>query len=370
MESMRFLLAPLLISFLAAAPGDPARQQFEAAVKALSSGDLAAAERGFQAVLQSNPKNIGALGNLGVVYSRLNRPADAIRTYRTALEILPNDPLLNLNLALAHLKVDDYRAAGPPLKKVLAVQPGNRQARELLATTQIFTGEVDTAVETLDSLRAEGNNGVLYFLSIGYLKQGRRDDARKTMEELFRSIKPAQAKFLAGRAYYESAVFEEAVKSLEEASRLEPDIPGVWRELGKAYVSLRKSDEARQALAKALQQSPGDDEASYFLGALDVLDGRFEEGIPRLEQTRAARPDFWGSYYYLGRAKLARKDPAAADLLQTAARLNPGEAPVFFQLARALDASGRKAEAAQARARFAELNARRRAMEQESLVAR
>jgi predicted Zn-dependent protease len=144
----------------------------------------------------------------------------------------------------------------------------------------------------------------------------------------------------------------------------------LWRELGKAYVSLRKSDEARQALSEALKRTPGDDEASYFLGALDVLEGRIDEGIPRLEQTRAARPDFWGSYYYLGRARLAQKHASAVDLLETAARMNPDEAPIFFQLARALAGAGRNAEAAQARARFTELSARRRNLEQESLVAR
>ena len=41
------------------------------------AGDYAAAEEGFRRVLNSAPDNIGALGNLGVVYSRTNRLTDA-----------------------------------------------------------------------------------------------------------------------------------------------------------------------------------------------------------------------------------------------------------------------------------------------------
>lgn len=368
---MRLFAAPLLISLLAAAPEDPIRLQFDAAARALSSGDLISAERGFQAVLKSNPRHVGALGNLGVVYTRLNRTADAIRTYTLGLKLAPSDPLLNLNLALAYLKQDDHRAAKPRLEKVLAVRPGHRQAQELLATTQILTGEVDTAVRTLETLRSPGNTGALYFLAIGYLKQHRREEARKVMDDLFAKLSPAQANFLVGRAYYESAVFDEAIKALEQARALDPEIPGIWRELGKAYVSQRKSPEARAALTEALKRTPEDEEASYFLGALDVLEGRISDGIPRLEKARAARPDFWGSYYYLGRARLQLQDPhEAVKLLERAAELNSEEQSVFFQLSRALKLAGRDADSQRARERFTALMNRQRSREQEALVMR
>lgn len=371
MESMRLLAAPLLICILAAAPEDRVRGAFDAAARALSAGDLISAERGFQEVLKTNPRHIGAIGNLGVVYSRLNRTADAIRAYRAGLKLAPEDPLLNFNLALAHLKQDNYQAASPLLRKVLAAKPDHLQAKELLATTQIFTGEVDSAVKTLESLRSAENTGTLYFLSVGYLKQGRKAEARRAIEDLFAKLKPAQASFLAGRAYYESAIFDEAVAALEKARDLDPQLPGVWRELGKAYVSLRKSAEARAALAEAVKHAPEDEEASYFLGALYVLENREIDGIPRLEKTRGARPDFWGSYYYLGRARLQLGElQAAVRLLEKAADLNPDEQSTFFQLSRALKLARRDVDAERATQRFRELVNRRRSQEQEALVIR
>ena len=98
---MRFLAVPLLAFTLAAAPEDASRKVFESASRALAANDLPAAERGFQQVLKSQPGHVGALGNLGVVYSRMGRYADAAAVYRRGLKAAPADPLLNLNIALA-----------------------------------------------------------------------------------------------------------------------------------------------------------------------------------------------------------------------------------------------------------------------------
>jgi Tfp pilus assembly protein PilF len=357
---MQFLAAPLLAFLLAAAPESPStRNTFENAAAALSRGDLTAAETGFQAVLKQEPNNVGALGNLGVVYSRMGRASDSVTVYRRALKVAPNDPLLNLNLALAYLKQDDHRAARPLLQKVVDVQPNNTQARQLLATTQLFTGEVDAAMPQLEAMR--GDPGVLYFLAIGYLKQGNKQSAAQTMQEMFAKLQPAQANFLAGRAYYESTLFEESAAALEKARDLDAEVPGVWRELGKTYISLRQSEKARTALAEAIRRAPNDPEANYFFGAFLVQEGEMS-GVAHLKKARDARPEFWGSYYYLGKAT---NDAA---LLQRAAELNPNEPSIYYQLARLLKAAGRDAEARTAAGKSTELRARTAARAQEALV--
>ena len=81
---------------------DPLAQVFEKASTALSKADYAAAEAGFQQVLKASPKHIGALGNLGVVYSRTLRFDKAIEVYRRALALSPSDKGLLLNLGLAY----------------------------------------------------------------------------------------------------------------------------------------------------------------------------------------------------------------------------------------------------------------------------
>ena len=361
---MRFLVVPLLALSLAAAQGEDLQSIFQKASQSLSSGDLPSAERGFQQVLESQPQNIGALGNLGVVYTRMGRASDAVTVYQRALKLAPADPMLHLNLGLAYLKQDDYSAAQPHFRKVVAANPNHRQARELLAATQIYTGDVDAAVKELEVLKNSGDSGTLYFLAIGYLKQGNREKSQQTIAELFRGVSAAQASFLAGRAYYESTLFEEALSSLEKARQLDAGLPGIDRELGKVYVSLRRFDDAKKSLEQAVVHNPDDPEAQYFLGATLVQEGASARGTELLEKAKAARPNFWGAYYYLGKAQLEEGRAAeAAALLEKAVDLKPDETGAWYLLARAERRAGRVEQARRASERLKILETAKRKQE-------
>lgn len=346
-----------------------AKELFRSAEQALRSNDLVKAERGFRAFLKQEPRHLGALGNLGVVYSRMARYGEAVSMYQSALKLAPKSPDLHLNLGLAWLKQDVHKTARASFERAAALRPDHTQTRELLATTQLFTGDVDKAVATLESLPP--SQPVHYLLSIGYLKQNKREQAHESIGRLFSMLKPAQAHFLAGRAYYETTLFEEALAELTKARELDPNLPGIWREVGKVQVSLRRSTEAQASLREALKREPGDAEAAYFLGALLVQEGDFKGGVPLLERARAARPSFWGAWYYLGKAAVASGEFASAvRLLQRSADLHPEEPSVFYQLARALKANGRDAESKDAMSRYSELRAKSQSKAEEALVAR
>ena len=83
-------------------------------------------------------------------------------------------------------------------------------------------------------------------------------------------------------------------------------------ELGRVYFSLHRTDEAIRELELALKESPDDGDANYLLGGLLVQDGRDAEGVPYLEQATKAKPDFWASFFNLGKAKLRLGQPAEA----------------------------------------------------------
>ena len=348
---MLLLVAALLAQVV------PVQTQFEDAAKALASGDLQRAEAGFKTVLKAQPANVGALANLGTVYSRMDRPADAIQTYKRALKLSPAEPRLLMNLGLAHLKLDEHEAAKPLFAAALKKSPKSAQIRELLATTQVYTGEAREALKGLSEL--PDTSGVLYLRMLAQLRLGLKEQAESTSAALFAALRPAEAHFLAGRAYYESTLFDEAVKSLELAAGADPKLPGVQRELGKAYVSVRNSGEAKSRLLKALEQNEHDQEAAYFLGAMLIQEDAVSEGIAHLRRAAEKRPNFWGIHYYLGRAFLSQGDPGSAvKHLERAAALNGGEAAVYYQLARALRSAGREAESRNAAARVRELQAK------------
>ena len=334
-------------------------QLFGAASRDLQAGRYAEAESGFAQVLQREPRNLGALGNLGVLYSRQNRPRQAVDIYRRALRLSPQDAGLQLNLGLAYLKLDDYVNA-KPLFAVLANLPSARQkqVRELLAVCQLQLGETAVAVRTLERLAREEpvSPGVYHSLALGYVKLKDLPRAQQVFTRLLTQLPPAQAHYLEGRVWYDSAYFDRALASYEKAAAADAHLPGLALELGKTHVSLRNAPAAFEQLRAAVTQNPGDVEAQYFLGALLVQEGQYPEAAPLLDAVARARPDLWGTHYYLGKAQLALgRAGAALPLLERAAARAPSESAVQYQLARALQAVGRKTEAQQAFARVARL---------------
>jgi Flp pilus assembly protein TadD len=89
MNCFAIAVCALGVSLQPASAGAQTQVIFEHASQALQAGDYPAAERGFRKVLRAEPGNLGAMGNLGVVYSRTNRYARAIVVYKQALRTAP-----------------------------------------------------------------------------------------------------------------------------------------------------------------------------------------------------------------------------------------------------------------------------------------
>jgi len=353
-------LAPLLLA-AALFAADPIQAIFEQSVAALAVQDYSAAEQGFRAVLKARPDNIGALGNLGVVYTRTHRYAMAIEVYKRALNAAPSDPGLLLNLSLAYMKQEQYGKALPVLARLVRINPASRQARELLATSQLYTGAAKTAVESFESLRTAGphNTGVLYLLALSYYRLKQPEKAGAILAELLDSASPAEANLLIGRAQYEAGRFEEAAASFAKALDAKPDLPTIHRELGKVFISLHRDSDAEKELNAALRQDHEDGEAFYFLGGLQLEQDKLAEAGSNLEVARELLPDSWAVYFYLGRLRQQQDQPAqAVPLLQRAAQLNPDESSIYYRLAQALKSAGREAESRAALQKVKELKAK------------
>lgn len=354
------IAAVCLCCVLMAQPAPQA--QFEQAAAALQRGELDTAERLFKAFLKAQPRHIGGLGNLGVVYSRQGLPAKAAEVWERALRLAPGDAALRTNLGLAYLRLEEFAKAREVLRSVTTPQ-----GRELFATAQLFTGDPRAAMETLAPLA--GSSGVLYLRAVAQLKLGLRDDAAATFEQLVSSsLNADQVAFLKGKALYESGAFEEALASL---AQVKSALPGLALERGKALVSLRDSVRAEEQLRLAIGETPLDAEANYFLGAILVQQDRAAEGIALLEKSLRARPGFWGAHFYIGRGHLAlRKPNEAITALERARGLRPEEAQIDFQLSRAYAAAGQSANARVALERFRKARESHREAEREALVLR
>jgi tetratricopeptide (TPR) repeat protein len=340
---MKYAAYLLLCGVLANAASDPVQETFDRAVQALSKGDYGAAEQDFQAVLKQQPNNVGAIGNLGILYARTNRIDKAITAYQRALHLSPNDEPILLNLGIVYLKEELHSRALPYFERVLAIDPHNQQARQLLDVCRLYTGQVLTAIRDLKALTQENprDEQLLFLLGFAYLKRGDSKTAQAVFNQMFGAAAPARAQFLLGKASYDAALFSQAEESFLEVLRLDPRFPGIHLELGKVYISERRTADAIKQLREALNENPSNEEANYFLGGLLVRENQYDQGVAYLEEAKRLKPDAYGVYLYLGRAKLSLGQTAeAVTLLQKAVELNPDDAGAQYTLGRALRSSG------------------------------
>jgi len=178
------------------------RKNFSTARSQPCRRDYDKAEQGFQAVLKQEPRNVSALGNLGVVYSRIGRSDQAIEVYRRALEVSPDDEAILLNLGLAYFKQDAHAQALPSFAKVVAIDPRNLQARELLAVCRVYLRDPTPAIQDLEALRASNPNdqNVLFLLGFAYLRSHDAAKAKAIFQLMLEAVGPVQAQFLAGES--------------------------------------------------------------------------------------------------------------------------------------------------------------------------
>jgi tetratricopeptide (TPR) repeat protein len=153
--------------------------------------------------------------------------------------------------------------------------------------------------------------------------------------------------------------YEVAASEFRAALELDPKLVLRARfPLAVALFELHKSDEARREFETVRREVGDHPNVLYYLGRLDLEDLNFESAIRHLNQA-VARPPFPDTAYYLGYAYFKQGDLAAAEKwLKEAARKNPRDARIPYQLGLVYRKQGREEQATKALARSQELRQR------------
>jgi hypothetical protein len=118
--------------YLERAPQDDAEVLVHLAYLYESSGNQSKAAPLYQKALKIDPSQVAAAVNLGNAYIKSGLAREAIRLWRYALERSPGLETVRLSLAVALFRSGDSAGAEDCLVKLLALNPGNAPARELL----------------------------------------------------------------------------------------------------------------------------------------------------------------------------------------------------------------------------------------------
>jgi len=162
-----------------------------------------------------------------------------------------------------------------------------------------------------------------------------------------------------GYAALKNDRFEEAADEFRAALELDPKLLLRARfPLAVALFELRQPEEARREFETVHREVGDHPNVMYYLGRLDLAEGKFDEAIQKLTEA-AANPPFPDTDYYLGYAHLKRGDTASAEKwFRESSELNPQDSRAAYQLGRLYRSSGRPNEAQKAFALSEELRRR------------
>lgn len=197
----------------------------------LEWGNYAKAIDDFTWALKLNPDYFNAYNNRGTVRMKTGEIEEAISDYTRAIELAPTAIKHYLHRREAYLAIGDLKAARKDLQKV-------DWLRKLVPLNQLIAQQPDNTAARLER-------------AAHYLKNGDSQlalaDARMVADQ---DQESALAFLIQGKAFLQLKKFDDAVDACTKAIKLEP-LPDAYSARGDAYLGLEKVDDAIADFTKA-----------------------------------------------------------------------------------------------------------------------
>jgi tetratricopeptide (TPR) repeat protein len=272
----------------------------------------------------------------------------AAEQFRLASKWNPRLEGVDFNLGLAAYKAEMYKDAIPPLERVLAANPSNAQAKQLLGMSYFAIDDYAKASSLLTDVVAlkHDNVGLYYTLALSLIKQGKQPEADRAIQQMVSlNGNSPQLHIVLGQAYDEQGDTAKSLEELKAALALDARTPLAHYYTGLIHLKDGKFDDAAREFEAELTLNPADLQAKYHLAFVLLARQDSVRGIRVMREVVGLKPDFAEARYELGKALLQQGDvKGALENLEAAAKLAPDKSYVHFQLARAYQAAGRKAE--------------------------
>jgi tetratricopeptide (TPR) repeat protein len=293
-------------------------------------------------------EDVNALVNQGIQEARQQHYVQAEAYYERALRVLPDNPDIQLNLALAHFKSTDLNGAIPIFQKVLKQRPDNPQARTLLGMCYYGTRDFSKALLLLEQApEAQTSIELRQMLAEAYIWTGQMDKAGNVIAGLLRdSPDSANAHMLLAQAYDGQGKADEAIREFQAAAQAKDSEPNVHFGLGYLYWRDKKYDDAQREFERELSFDPANALALAYWGDIEFKREHAGHAQELLDKSIALQADVRIAHFDLGvLLQQQQKHPDAIREFRRAIELEPKRPDAHYRLAASLRAMGRKAEA-------------------------
>ena len=193
----------------------------------------------YRQLVQAVPGNTGLLLNLALAEHMAGHERESIPHFEAVLKSQPNLTPALLSLAAARLSLDQPELAIGPIRRALAVDPKDADARGMLADALSAGGHFDLAAEEYRKLTEISHDDPRAWFGLGNSYQAMARDAFDKLQKI-----DAQSPYVlalvadtrAQRRQYRSAFFfyREALKGLPSLHGLHAALAEVYRKTGHA----------------------------------------------------------------------------------------------------------------------------------------
>jgi Flp pilus assembly protein TadD len=130
-------------------------------------GNLQAALVRYRQALSRDPRDAGALNNIGQVLVQLGRHAEAIPSFEQAIMLKPKEPVYHFNLGVALGKIDDWPRAVDAYRHAVDLAPTDARSLYNLGLALRKAGREEDAVVELQRATAQAPTAPEPFYALG-----------------------------------------------------------------------------------------------------------------------------------------------------------------------------------------------------------
>jgi len=255
---------------------------------------LAEAVRQYEAALRAEPNYAEAQNNLGTVLLRQGRFDDAIAHHSAAARIKP-EYLYYFNLANALADAGRTGEAIAQYQQALRLNPNSSAAHHNLGLVWQAQGKnAEAMAEFRAALRLQPDyESAVHNLANRLAEAGQLDEAiAHYLAAIQLDPHHAESYNGLGICYAMQGKLPEAERQFRESVRLKPDNPGAQSNLANALGAQNKLDEAIPHYQKALQIAPKDFQTHFNLGLTLARQGRRAEAKLQFAEALRLHPDY------------------------------------------------------------------------------
>lgn len=278
----------------------------------------------------------------GLIFLENDSPRGAKLAFKKAIEKDPNYFEARYQLALSYLKLGNYEKAEKELLKVLRLNPSYSEAHLSLGAIHVKRGDLDKALEEVDIFfSSDDSNPEAYELAatihaakkdyakaeeiliksiemfpdrtlskLGladvYLLNAKIDKSEELIKEVLEDEdRNTKALYLYARIKQKQGMVDDMIAAYEKLIEIDPGHIAAHMELGFAYLSLDKFEDAKKIAEKLKKDHEKRPEGSYLMGLVYFQEKKIDEAMVQLQKA-VRKSVIPGAYYYLGLCYLSK----------------------------------------------------------------